>query len=177
MSASPTREIRVHTCDKATRRANHQKPVHPLARKYFASVVGQISDLNPRVPPDQRGRAHVTNVAAGCGGRELKARDERLGARTAKSCGPGAPMLAFKLLENFPEVKVARKPGHLGEREISRKPLRRESRFAPVHLWSYPRAFLSARGPWVRSAPGFPCALCSMRREHHARLGHVVPRG
>jgi len=108
-------------CDKTTRRANHEKPVQPLAQKYFASVVGQISDLNSRVPPDQRGRAHVTNVAAGCGGRELMARDERLSARTAKSCGPGAPMLAFKLPENVPEVKVARKPGHLGEREVSRK--------------------------------------------------------
>jgi len=30
-------------------------------------------------------------------------------------------MLAFKLPGNFPEVKVARKPGHLGEREVSRK--------------------------------------------------------
>ena len=58
---------------------------------------------------------------------------------------------------------VAKEPGHRGEHEVSRKPPRRESRRYPVHLWSYPRAFFVARGPWVQSAPGFPCALCFMR--------------
>jgi hypothetical protein len=56
-------------CDKSTRRANHQNSVHPLAKKYFAFVVGQISGLNRRVPPEKRGVAHVTNVVVGCGGR------------------------------------------------------------------------------------------------------------
>ena len=56
-------------CDKSTRRANRQNPVHPLAQKDSASVVGQISDPNRPVSPDKRGVAHVTNVAVGCGGR------------------------------------------------------------------------------------------------------------
>jgi hypothetical protein len=38
------------------------KPVQPSAQKYFASVVGQISGVNPRVSPDERGVAHVTNA-------------------------------------------------------------------------------------------------------------------
>jgi hypothetical protein len=87
-------------CDKATRRANHQKSVHPFAQKYSASVVGQISDLNPAVPPDKRGVAHVTKRAVGCGGRE-DGGDERLTSRTAKSRGPGAPMLASSFREAF----------------------------------------------------------------------------
>jgi hypothetical protein len=59
----------------------------------------------------------------------VTATDERLNARTAKSCGPVAPTLASSARgASFSGVKVARKPGHLGEREVSRKPLRRESR-------------------------------------------------
>jgi len=40
--------------------------------------------------------------------------------RTAKSCGPDAPTLAFKLAGGDLQATVARKPGHRGEREISR---------------------------------------------------------
>jgi hypothetical protein len=68
-----------------------------------------------------RGVAHVTNVAVGCGGRG--ARDSRArAARTAKSRGPGAPMLAPSFREeSFPGVTVAKQPGHRGEREVSRQ--------------------------------------------------------
>src|SRR6266496_266623 len=40
--------------------------------------------------------------------------------RTAKSCGPGAATLALSLW-SFPQVTVAKKPAHRGEREVSRK--------------------------------------------------------
>jgi hypothetical protein len=41
--------------------------------------------------------------------------------RTAKSCGPDIPTLISSLAENlFREATVARKPGHRGERAISR---------------------------------------------------------
>src|SRR5438552_6346364 len=40
--------------------------------------------------------------------------------RTAKSCGPGAAMLALSLWSNS-QVTVAKKPAHRGERDISRK--------------------------------------------------------
>jgi hypothetical protein len=42
--------------------------------------------------------------------RALFARDERQSLRTAKSCGPDAPMLASSLAEIFCEATVARKP-------------------------------------------------------------------
>jgi hypothetical protein len=38
------------------------KPVQTSAQKYFAFAVGQITDLTPRVSPDERGVAHVTNA-------------------------------------------------------------------------------------------------------------------
>jgi hypothetical protein len=50
------------TCGKTTRRANHPKPVQCSQQKYSAFVVGQISGLTPRVSPDERGVAHVTNA-------------------------------------------------------------------------------------------------------------------
>src|SRR5216117_1509191 len=40
--------------------------------------------------------------------------------RTAKSCGPGAAMLALSL-RKFPRATVAKKPAHRGEHEVSRK--------------------------------------------------------
>jgi len=56
-----------------------------------------------------------------------------------------------------------KKAGPRGERGVSRKPLRREGRLPGAYLWFLPRAFLFARGPWVRPAPGLPCALLSSR--------------
>jgi hypothetical protein len=54
---------------------------------------------------------------------------------------------------------------HRGEREVSRKPLRREGRSESActcgqraHAQDFP-----ARGPWVQRAPGLPCALGYVR--------------
>ena len=44
--------------------------------------------------------------------------------RTAKSCGPGAAMLALSSWSH-PQVTVANKPAHRGERDISRKAIAR----------------------------------------------------
>src|SRR5437016_14650759 len=64
----------------------------------------------------------------------LASQDERGIRRTAKPCGPGAPTLASSLWSD-PQAMVARKPGHQGERGISRKPLRREGRIVSANLW------------------------------------------
>jgi hypothetical protein len=55
--------------------------------------------------------------------------------RTAKSCGPDAPTLAFKLTELFVSDgdKQARSPGRARSKPL--KPLRGESRMFPVNLW------------------------------------------
>jgi hypothetical protein len=53
---------------------------------------------------------NVTKRAVGCGGRG-DGGDDRLKARTAKSCGPGAPMLASSFAGgDIREMKVAKKP-------------------------------------------------------------------
>src|SRR5205809_7477578 len=44
--------------------------------------------------------------------------------RTAKSCGSDAPMLASSLREEA-QMTVSNKPGHRGEREVSRKTIAR----------------------------------------------------
>jgi len=53
--------------------------------------------------------------------------------------------------------KRARSPRRARRKPL--KPLRREGRLIRLDLWLLPRAFFVARGPWVRRAPGLPCAL------------------
>src|SRR5713101_4756173 len=76
-------------------------------------------------------------------------------------------------------MTVARKPGHRGERGVSRKPLRREGRIAsaePVCSCAFFCALLHAR-PRVQRAPGFPCALLFLSRAAiDAKLGRIAPR-
>jgi hypothetical protein len=89
------------------------------------------------------------------------ATDESAELRTAKSCGPGAPTLALSFVEMICEATVAKEPGHRGEHEVSRKPLRGESRSdsaEPVCSCAFSYVHLHAR-PRVQRAPGFPCAL------------------
>jgi len=56
--------------------------------------------------------------------------------RTAKPCGPDAPTLAFKsvMMLRITPATVARKPGHRGEHEISRKTIAQEMPGVPVDL-------------------------------------------
>ena len=81
--------------------------------------------------------------------------------RTAKSCGSDAPMLASSLREEA-QMTVSNKPGHRGEREVSRKTIAR----------GVPGDFRCDRGDYARvlylisharlrahRAPGIPCAL------------------
>ena len=66
--------------------------------------------------------------------------------RTAKSCGPDAPTLAFKLAEIFPPMTVTTKPGHRGEHEISRKTIAQGRPGVPANLWLLPLCFFVAQG-------------------------------
>jgi hypothetical protein len=80
--------------------------------------------------------------------------------RTAKSCRSDAPMLASSLREEA-QATVSNKPGHRGEREVSRKTIAR----------GMPGDFRCDRGDYARvfvflhtrlrahRAPGIPCAL------------------
>ena len=72
------------------------------------------------IPSHQKGRlAIVTNA-----GRDAVDADgadnERRWKWTAKSCGPDAPTLAFKLVATTPLATVTKKPGHRGDHEGNR---------------------------------------------------------
>ena len=71
----------------------------------------------------------------------------------------GAKFLRSKLLRND-GGKTARSPGRARYKLL--KPLRREGWMIRLYLWFY-RVLFVARGPRVRWAPGFPCALTCKR--------------
>src|SRR5438552_16096938 len=62
---------------------------------------------------------------AGCDGRfgvrHDFSRRTKTPRRTAKSCGPGAAMLALSFAGSVPPATVTTKPAHRGEHEVSRK--------------------------------------------------------
>jgi hypothetical protein len=113
----------------------------------------------------KRGVAHVTKRCGGMRWTRVRRCDERLLSRTAKSCGPGAPTLAssWRRCSRIAPTTVAKEPGHRGEHEVSRKPPRREGRRCSGSPVVLPPCFLFARGSWVQSAPGLPCALVSRK--------------
>jgi hypothetical protein len=131
-------------------------PVQSSLRKYSASPPPQIKSISVAVPSHTEGRfANVTDVGAGCDGRSGALTTCLL--RTAKSCGPDTPTLVSSW-RTSPSATVARKPGHRGERDISRKPLRAgmpgvpvtcgdDTRVLPIHC---------TRGCGCIGRPAFP---------------------
>jgi hypothetical protein len=102
-------------------------PVQPFSQKDSGVLFTQITSISIAIPSSLKGRiAIVTDVGRGmrwtrqCQAGEVRARRMAL-SRTAKSCGPDAPTLASSSREaSFLGATVANKPGHRGEREISR---------------------------------------------------------
>jgi hypothetical protein len=135
---------------------NHVKPQN---KKYFAF-------------PEGRNRAHLLPSRPGTRGasRSSLARDgERwtqrhrrrtVLKRTAKTCGPDAPVLASSW-RSVPPMTVARKPVHRGERVISRKAIAQgmsDCLRCPVCSCAHFLCTLRMR-PRVQRASGIPCAL------------------
>jgi hypothetical protein len=98
--------------------------------------------------------------------------------RTAKPCGPGAPTLAssWRRCLRIALMMVARKPGHQGERGVSR------SNHCAGKAWCFqaepvvpaPCIFLSARGPRVPA--GIRPSLRPLTRRRvprNAKLGQI----
>ncbi len=103
------------------RRANQLEPVYPLAQKYSAFVLTQISGITPPVSRQMRGVGHRHERAVRCDGRGRRDRRVRL-KRTAKSCGSDVAVLALR----SGEAKLLRDNGGKravlrGEHEVSRK--------------------------------------------------------
>ena|SRR5438105_4466702 len=118
-----------------------------------------------RLALSERGASRSSRtLGAGCGGRFGDARRAAL-MRTAKPCGPDAPTLASSFAgSDSCEAMVARKPGHQGERGISRKPLRREGRIVSANLWRLRScAFFCTRGYGCGEHPAFPAPSIFLR--------------
>jgi len=96
--------------------------VKPRNQKYFASRLTQIRCISFPVSSHSRGVSRSSRTRGGM--RWTRAvRVTNVPTRTAKSCRSDAPMLASSLREKT-QATVSNKPGHRGEREVSRKPLR-----------------------------------------------------
>src|SRR5207237_1836117 len=132
------------------RRFNVIWVVQSPCQKYFDCAVRQITSRTLPVSPERAALAIVTNV-----GRDavdaLASQDERGLRRAAKPSGPDAPTLASSWRSD-PQAMVAIKPGHQGERGISRKPLRREGRIVSANLWRLRSCvFLLSARVWVHA--------------------------
>jgi hypothetical protein len=120
-------------CCRRTRRANQQKPVQPLLQKYSDSQKPQITFITLTVLSHWRGGSRSSRTRDRMRWTQGAPETRAFFLRTAKPCGPDAPTLASSPWEaSFLGVTVARKPGHRGERGVSRKPLRGECRVIPV---------------------------------------------
>ncbi len=132
----------------------------PAAKNIPLSPSGKsVIWIRPSHPMRGAGRDRHER-AVGCGGRE-SLRKTNAGRRGRRSRVVPTPRRWRQVRENISRATVARKPGHRGEHEISRKPPRRESRIAsagPVCSCAFFRAFVHTR-PRVQRASGFPCAL------------------
>ena len=104
--------------------SDFQKSCPAPEEKYSASR-REITDYLRRPGPHEGRSRSSRNVGLGCDGRFGVRRVFRAGRkrrrRTAKSCGPGAAMLAPSLAGSIPPMTVTTSPLHRGEHEVSRK--------------------------------------------------------
>jgi hypothetical protein len=99
--------------------------VQPVSKKYFCFSEMQIRGISRPVPSHSRGGSRSSRTRGGMRWTRVALLTRALIQRTAKSCGPDAPTLASSLRNQFLQATVARKPGHRGERGISRKTIAR----------------------------------------------------
>jgi hypothetical protein len=145
---------------RLTRRANQ--------RYHFAHLV-----------PTRGAFAIVTKRGAGCGGRGC-AFDERRAMRTAKACGPDAPMLASSPLRSkrFSGATVATKPV-TGESAIyAVKPLRGEGRSVSAEPVCSCAFFCAActRDRGCSAHPVFPAPSDFKGRKFQENLAQIMRR-
>ena len=106
--------------------------------------------------------------------------EARRGGR-AKACGPDPPMLGSSLPMMIGRRRWLEKPGHRGERAISRKPLRRECRNVRRTCTTCVRMHLPfcTQGCGCVSASGKISPAPSLIKEGHAtnqNPGAIAPR-
>src|SRR5258708_38559847 len=98
--------------------------------------------------------------------------------RTAKSCRSDAPMLASSLREGA-QATVSNKPGHRGEREVSRKTIARgmPGNSGVTVVTTLVCLFFYTRGCGCIGHPAFPAPSVILGREWFLQnLGRIAPR-
>jgi hypothetical protein len=110
------------------------------------------------VPPGKRGGSRSSRTRGGMRWTRGLANDERRPARTAKSCGPGAPTLALSPRAARAAAddggKKARSPGRARRKPL--KPLRREGRRCSGSPVVLPPCFLLHGAHGCNQHPAFP---------------------
>jgi len=87
-----------------------------------------------------------------------------------------APDADASLLKQFGRRRWQKSSAHRGEREISRKPLRRESRMPPLNLYALcVFSLCRAHETRVQRASGFPAPSCFLGVKIEAKLGCIAP--
>jgi len=110
-------------------------PVQSPLAKYSHSLSTQITSTSVAVQ-SLKGRIAIVTDAGWDAMDAGSAADESVVLRTAKPCGPDTPTLVSSSREaSFLGTTVARKPGHRGERGISRATIAQETPGVPVCLW------------------------------------------
>jgi hypothetical protein len=147
-------------------------------QKYIRSHLPQIKTISAAVSSHQEGRIAIV-MNAGRDAMDADALlDEQRVKRTAKSCGPDASTLAFKLTRVISQATVTTKPDHRGERGISRKTIARgmpDCFGEPVVTNSY--AFLFCmRGCGRIERPAFPAPSEFRMALHNAKLARNARR-
>jgi hypothetical protein len=133
------------------------------------------------LPPSRltmRGGRVVTNARRDAVDAKCVARRAAFFSRTAKPCGPGAPM-QVPSFSNLPRGDGDNKArSHRGEHGISCKPSRRECRRKRLTCGDLLVCFFHSHTRLrVRLAPGIPCALIIRGTILPAGLGHDQCRG
>src|SRR3954465_14204029 len=76
----------------------------------------------------------------------------------------------------IPATTVANKPGTPGRVRINRKPIAQGRPVVRADTCGSAACFFSARGPWVRPAPGLPRTLSLSRVDDRQSLDANAPR-
>ena len=92
----------------------------PICKKNFRFAITPNQIYIPGRLAPLEGRIAIVTDAVRDAVDASGAADESAGLRTAKSCGPDTPTLVSSRWRQLRSMTVARKPGHRGERDISR---------------------------------------------------------
>jgi hypothetical protein len=121
-------------------------------------LVGQIRTMIRASRACKRGASRSSRtLGAGCDGRGVLSDEQHIAdGEIVWSWRPKAGVTFCEMTQGNGDNKV----WSPGRSRISRKTIAQGRPVVPARTCGSAACFFSARGPWVRRAPGLPCALC-----------------